>query len=38
LKWTLKEVEYYLEKNVPQKYFTQAGFVSIGCSHVPEQF
>jgi phosphoadenosine phosphosulfate reductase len=33
LKWTLKEVEYYLEKNnVPQNTLHKQGFVSIGCA------
>ena len=33
LKWTLKEVEDYLEKNnVPQNALHKQGFVSIGCS------
>lgn len=33
LKWTLKEVEDYLEKNnVPQNTLHKQGFVSIGCS------
>ena len=33
LKWTLKEVEYYLEKNnVPQNALHKQGFVSIGCA------
>ncbi|GEM54573.1 phosphoadenosine phosphosulfate reductase [Flavobacterium branchiophilum NBRC 15030 = ATCC 35035] len=33
LKWTLKEVEEYLEKNnVPQNSLHQKGFVSIGCA------
>jgi phosphoadenosine phosphosulfate reductase len=36
LKWTLKEVEYYLENNVPQNTLHKQD-LGIGC-HVLEQF
>jgi 3'-phosphoadenosine 5'-phosphosulfate sulfotransferase (PAPS reductase)/FAD synthetase len=42
VKWTLKEVEDYLEKNNVPKCITKKGFVSIGCapctkSHHPDE-